>query len=179
MPPQAHLRLAAANGRLADIAQTPAATLKDAMRQVAGAVSVVTVGTGDDRTGATVTTAHSLSVDPETMLVSINLSSSSWPAIERFGHFCVNVLSADQRSIADRFAGVGGVKGAQRYEGAEWTTLETGAGVLRGALASIDCVVEHVLIRHSHALVFGAVRAVVTAPGPALVYRNGSYAPLA
>ncbi|RWB37917.1 MAG: hypothetical protein EOQ44_32270 [Mesorhizobium sp.] len=46
--------------------------LKFAMRHLAGAVSVVTAGIGDERTGATVTTAHSLSVDPEVMVVSIN-----------------------------------------------------------------------------------------------------------
>lgn len=52
--------------------------LKFAMRHLAGAVSVVTAGIGDERTGATITTAHSLSVEPEVMVVSINLSSSTW-----------------------------------------------------------------------------------------------------
>lgn len=152
--------------------------LKAAMRHLVGAVSVVTAGTGDDRTGATVTSAHSLSVDPETMLVSINLSSSTWPVIERHGHFCVNILSASQVAIADRFAGRGGLKGKDRYEGAEWTTLVTGAQALHGALASVDCDVEHVLKRHSHALIFGAVRAVRTSPGDALVYSHGRYGTL-
>lgn len=35
--------------------------LKFAMRHLAGAVSVVTAGSGDERTGATITTAHSRS----------------------------------------------------------------------------------------------------------------------
>jgi flavin reductase (DIM6/NTAB) family NADH-FMN oxidoreductase RutF len=155
------------------------ADLKSAMRQLAGAVSVITAGLGDARTGATVTSAHSLSVDPETMLVSINRSSSSWPAIRDGGFFCVNVLAASQVAVADRFAGRGGVKGAARYEGAEWITLATGAGALVGALASIDCEVEHVVERHSHALIFGAVRSIVVGPpGPALLYAQGRYAAL-
>lgn len=152
--------------------------LREAMRLVPGAVSVVTAGTGVGRTGATVTTAHSLSMEPETMLVSINLASSTWTAIEHFGHFCVNLLHADQQPVADRFAGRGGLKGAARYEGADWSTLVTGAGVLDGALASVDCEVDHILQRHSHALVFGAVRAVLVRPGPALIYREGRYARL-
>jgi flavin reductase (DIM6/NTAB) family NADH-FMN oxidoreductase RutF len=152
------------------------ASLKAAMRHLAGGVCVVTAGLGEARTGATVTTAHSLAVDPATMLVSINLSSSTWPAIRRFGHYCVNVLAAEQQGVAERFAGRGGVKGADRYLGAEWTVLETGAGVLVGALASIDCEVEHVVERHSHALVFGAVRAVATSNGgDALLYSHGQY----
>lgn len=159
-----------------DLAERPSRPLRDAMRHLVVGVSVVTAGLGRDRTGATVTTAHSLSIDPETMMVSINLASSTWPAIRRFGHYCVNVLGADQQAVADRFAGREGVKGADRYAGAEWTTLETGAGVLVGALASIDCEVEHVIERHSHALVFGAVRAVAAADGgEALVYSHGRY----
>lgn len=153
----------------------PTADFKRAMRHLVGGVSVVTAGIGEDRTGATVTSAHSLAMDPETMLVSINLSSSTWPVIRRHGHFCVNILASHQQAVADRFAGRGGAKGAARYEGAEWLTLATGAGVLVGALASVDCLVEHVVERHSHALVFGAVQAVVTAGGPALVYSHGAY----
>lgn len=151
------------------------AGLKQAMRHLVGGVAVVTAGIGDDRTGATVTSAHSLSMEPETMLVSINMSSSTWPAIQRHGHFCINLLAAGQRDVADRFAGRGGLKGAARYEGARWSVLETGALALNGALASIDCDVDHILQRHSHALIFGAVRAVVTGGGPALVYSHGTY----
>lgn len=151
------------------------AGLKAAMRHLVGGVSVVTAGRGDSRTGATVTSAHSLSMEPETMLVSINLASSTWPAIRDGGHFCVNILRAGQQEIADRFAGRGGLKGAERYQGADWTVLETGALALNGALASIDCEVEHIVERHSHALVFGRVRTVVTGHGAALVYSHGRY----
>ncbi len=150
--------------------------LTEAMRRVAGPVSVVTAGIGDSRTGATVTTAQSLSIEPETMMVAINLSSSTFPVITRHNHYCVNVLRADQQSIADRFAGRGGLKGSARYEGADWGVLETGALALRGSLAAIDCAVEDVILRHSHALVLGRVRAVMLGePGPSLVYRDRSY----
>lgn len=175
MSKTAHLRLAREAIDSSEHEPPRIVELREAMRLVAGAVSVVTAGLGDARTGATVTTAHSLSVDPQTMLVSINLGSSTWPAIERFGHFCVNVLHADQKGVADRFAGRGGIKGADRYVGSLWSTIATGAGVLDGALASIDCEVEHVVKRHSHALVIGAVRGAVARPGPALLYRQGQY----
>ncbi|GGE11287.1 flavin reductase [Aureimonas endophytica] len=160
---------------LIGLGDAPRPALKEAMRHLVGGVSVVTAGLGEERTGATVTTAHSLAVDPETMLVSINLSSSSWPVIRRFGHYCVNLLGSHQQAVADRFAGRGGVKGKDRYLGADWTVLETGAGVLVGALASIDCEVEHVVERHSHALIFGAVRAVSVSGGEPLVYSHGRY----
>ncbi|UVC15170.1 flavin reductase family protein [Mesorhizobium onobrychidis] len=150
--------------------------LKSAMRHLAGAVSVVTAGIGDGRTGATVTTAHSLSVEPEVMVVSINLNSSTWAAIRRHRHFCVNVLRADQVAIADRFAGRDGLAGVERYEGARWLRLATGALALDGALAAVDCAVEDMIVRHSHALILGSVRYVASGePGPALIYHQGAY----
>ncbi|WP_416356787.1 flavin reductase family protein [Aureimonas phyllosphaerae] len=158
------------------LAAPPAAPgLKDAMRHLVGGVCVVTAGTGADRTGATVTSAHSLSMEPETMLVSLNLSSSTLPVVRRFGHYGVNLLAAHQEGVADRFAGRGGAKGADRYLGADWTILETGASLLEGALAVVDCEVERIIEHHSHALVFGAVRAVRLGAGDPLVYSHGRY----
>lgn len=152
-----------------------ATNLKQAMRGLAGGVTVITAGRGDDRTGATVTSATSLSVAPPTMIVNINLTSSTWPVIRRHGHFCVNVLGQHHHAIADRFAGRGGVKGAERYAGAEWTTLATGASALVGALAVVDCELEEAIERHSHAILLGRVREIVIGDGPSLVYANGRY----
>ncbi|WP_296085860.1 flavin reductase family protein [uncultured Agrobacterium sp.] len=155
-----------------------AADLKTAMRQVASGVSVITAGHGSYRTGATVTSATALSTEPPTMIVNINRSSSTWPVIARFNHFCVNILSSDQEAIASRFAGVGGFKGAERYEGADWFELESGASGLRGALAVIDCAVEDVVERHTHAIVIGRVLSITHGEGQALVYRAGQYFPV-
>jgi flavin reductase (DIM6/NTAB) family NADH-FMN oxidoreductase RutF len=156
-------------------AHVEAALVKRALRTMAGGVAVITAGRGDDRTGATVTSATGLSMDPPTMIVNINKSSSSWPAIHRHGHYCVNILSDDQQDIANRFAGIGGIKGAERYAGAEWTTLVSGAPVLVNALAAIDCEVEEVIERHSHAIILGRAVAVLNGEGNSLIYANGGY----
>lgn len=152
--------------------------LKAALRQLAGGVSVITAGEGAERTGATVTSATALSVEPPRMLVLLNRSSSTWPVVERFGHFGVNILGAEHEEVADRFAGRGGLKGPDRYQGAEWITLASGAPVLADALAAVDCVVEEAIERHSHVIVIGRVVAIRSGPGAALAYRNGRYVTL-
>lgn len=152
-----------------------AVAVKGALRALAGGVSVITAGRGEDRTGATVTSATGLSMDPPTMIVNINKSSSSWPVIQRHGHFCVNILADGQRDVANRFAGIGGIKGVARYEGASWTTLVSGAPVLLDALAAIDCEVEEVIERHSHAIILGRALAVLSGDGEPIVYHNGGY----
>ena len=154
-------------------------TLKDAMRQVAGGVSVITAGVGEERTGLTATSAVSLSIAPPTMIVCVNREASAMPILRLRRHFCVNVLSSRRRDVADRFAGRGGVNGEARYVGANWITLATGALALEDALAAIDCEIEEFIERHSHVILIGAVRAVVVRPGRPLIYSQGDYGGLA
>ena len=149
---------------------------RNAMRQLTGGVSVITAGRGRDISGMTVTSVSSLSVDPPALIVSINRESSSWPLVKRYGFFGVNILTSDQIDIAERFTGKGGLKGADRFAGARWTTRASGVPLLVGALAAIDCEVEDIVERHSHAIVIGRVLDVaVSARTAALAYWQGRY----
>ena len=149
---------------------------RGAMRHLAGGVSVITAGRARDITGMTVTSVSSLSVDPPTLIVSINRESSSWPLIKRHGFFGVNILTADQIDIAERFTGKGGLKGADRFAGAEWITRASGVPLLVGALAAVDCEVEDIVERHSHAIVIGRVLDLqVSTRTAALAYWQGQY----
>jgi flavin reductase (DIM6/NTAB) family NADH-FMN oxidoreductase RutF len=149
---------------------------RGAMRHLVGGVSVITAGRGDDVTGMTVTSVSSLSLDPPTLIVSVNRASSTWPLIERHGVFGVNILTADQLDIAERFAGTNGLKGRERFAGAEWIIRASSAPLLVGALAAIDCEVEEVIERHSHAIVIGRVRDLILSKREsALAYWHGRY----
>lgn len=133
-------------------------------------------GGGRDITGMTVTSVTSLSVDPPTLIVSINRDASSFPLIQRLGTFCVNVLNADQLDIAERFAGKGGLKGAARFAGSDWSSSLSGAPLLVDALAALDCEVEEIVERHSHGIVIGRVREIRRAArNAALAYWHGQY----
>ena len=149
---------------------------RSAMRHLAGGVSVITVGRGTDITGMTVTSVSSLAVDPPTLIVSINRESSSWPLLKAHGFFGVNILTGDQLDVAERFSGKDGLKGAARFAGAQWITLVSGVPLLAGALAAIDCEVEDIVERHSHAIVIGRVTDMRLSPrGAALAYWQGQY----
>ena len=111
---------------------------RGAMRHVVGAVSVISTGRGVDITGMTVTSVSSLSIDPPTLIVSVNRASSTWPILKRHGFFGVNILTSDQLDIAERFSGKDGLKGRERFAGGEWVAGISGAPPLVGALAAID-----------------------------------------
>jgi flavin reductase (DIM6/NTAB) family NADH-FMN oxidoreductase RutF len=156
--------------------EVTASDFRNAMRQLTGGVSVITAGKGRDISGMTVTSVSSLSVEPASLIVSLNRESSSWPLVKRYGFFGVNILTSDQVDIAERFTGKGGLKGADRFAGAQWTTRASGVPLLADALAAIDCEVEDVVERHSHAIVIGRVLDVaVSARTAALAYWQGRY----
>ena len=162
-----------------EAAAAPVAPVRDefriAMRELAGAVSVVSCGQGERRTGFTATSVSSFSMDPPTLFVCVNRASSSWPVLRDADSFGVNILSASHREIAHRFAGGGGAEGAQRYEGGHWITAATGAPLLSDALAAFDCSVDEIIERHSHAIIIGRIEAVRRRGGGALVYWRGDY----
>ena len=97
--------------------EVTASDFRNAMRQLTGGVSVITAGKGWDISGMTVTSVSPLSVEPASLIVSLNRESSSWPLVKRYGFFGVNILTSDQIDIAERFTGKGGLKGADRFAG--------------------------------------------------------------
>lgn len=149
---------------------------RDAMRNLAGGVSVLTVGRGADISGMTVTSVSSLSIEPPTLIVSANRQSSSWPKLKRYGSFGVSILSGEQVDVAERFAGKNGVSGVNRFTGAQWMTAATGVPLLVGALATFDCEVEDIVERHSHAIIIGRVLKLNNSERKAaLAYWQGQY----
>jgi len=168
--------------RLAQNGQAPAAeadlelSFRASMRQLAGAVSVVTVGEGAQRTGFTATSVTSLSIDPPALLVSLNRNSASWPIVQSNRRFTVNILSSTHRQIAETFAGRRGLKGVDRYADVRWQQQHGETPALIDALAVIECDLEEAIERYSHAILIGRVLSVTHRAGiDPLVYWQGDY----
>jgi flavin reductase (DIM6/NTAB) family NADH-FMN oxidoreductase RutF len=162
--------------RVMEIAGVAETEVKHAMSRLAGAVSIVTVGSGAERNGLTVTSMTSVSLAPPTLLFCINHLSSSWPVLLRRRCFGVNVLAARHKRLADQFAGRMGHDGPGRYVGGEWRTLATGAPILADALASFDCEVDQTICKHSHEIIIGRIRATTAHKGDTpLLYWERSY----
>lgn len=158
---------------------TTSDSFRRAMRQLAGGVSILTAGKDREWTGMTATSVTSLSLEPPTVLACINRSASIIPFLERYRHFAVSFLSADQSRLADRFAGRGGFQGLDRFQNDDWMTGLSGARVLKNAVASLDCKLDEMILKHSHFIVIGRVlRADVEEASDALVHWRSGYARL-
>jgi flavin reductase (DIM6/NTAB) family NADH-FMN oxidoreductase RutF len=145
-----------------------------AMREFASGVAVVAAGRGEGRNGCTATSLCSFSVDPPTLIVCLARASATLKTVLAEGALGISLLASEHADLADRFAGRRGLRGAERFADYEWTSLTTGCPLLRDAVAVIDCEVEEVIERHTHAVVIGRVVAAHAPGGAALAHRRGS-----
>ncbi|MDB5430834.1 MAG: transcriptional regulator, TetR family protein [Caulobacter sp.] len=153
---------------------------KAGMRRFPAAVSVITAEHGGARAGMTATAVMSLTAEPPQLAVALNRSASALPSVLAAGAFAINTLAYDQDAVGNRFAGAGGLKGEQRFEGAEWTTLETGAPVLLKSAVSFDCRLAATHEIDTHILLVGEVVAVQLGESDRqLLYVDGGWAGLA
>ncbi len=152
---------------------------RQAMRRFGAAVSVVTTRCGPVRNGLTATAVMSLTAEPPRLAVAVNHGASAFAMLRDSGVFAVNVLRHDQAWIAERFAGVGGVKGEVRFDDALWVDDVTGAPVLEPCAAAFDCRIERVIEIGTHSLLIGAVQSVRIGPGGRpLLHIEGGWASL-
>ena len=152
--------------------------LRLGMGRFATGVTLVTTRDAAGRpAGTTANAVSSLSLDPPLLLVCLARTSLTLQALRRHGHFAVNVLAARHADAARRFARRGS---AGAWETVEHRTGRTGSPRLDGALAVLDCALEHELPGGDHVIVVGRVLDVETeAAGdePLLFYR-GAFASL-
>lgn len=107
-----------------------------ALGQFTTGVTIVTARTPDGRlVGLTANSFNSVSLSPPLVLWSLARQSTSMPGFLAATHYAINVLAADQRLLAERFAR----KGIDRFEGTPWRTGLTGAPVIEGAVAVFEC----------------------------------------
>ena len=142
---------------------------RDGMARLATAVNVVTSDGPAGRGGFTASAVCSVTDEPPTLLVCVNLSSRQADILRGNGVLCVNTLAYGQAEIAARFS-TRDLTVEKRFEGAHWSSLATGAPVLQGALAAFDCRIVERLERRTHAVILCEVEAARTEAGRALVY---------
>lgn len=123
---------------------------RNLMRHQAGAVTIIAVGKAGARTGLTATAMCSLTDSPPTILVCVNRNASAHKPIQKAKCFGVNVLALEQQALAKRFSSKQ-LEGEARFDKDDWETLATGAPILKGTIASLDCelVAEHEVETHS------------------------------
>ncbi|MCV9960522.1 flavin reductase [Pararhizobium sp. BT-229] len=146
------------------------------MSRLAGHVHIVTAEYEGERRGVTITAACSVSDSPATLLVCLNGANPRNDIFAKSGSFALNLLGAGQLDLAHVFSGQNKVEPSERFSHGTWEPLETGAPILREAVAAFDCRLIDIKTVATHIVLFGEVVAVTLGKQkPALVYLDRDY----
>ena len=148
----------------------------DTFRRVMGhfvtGVTVVTTILDGRLKGFTANAFSSVSADPPKVLVCVNRQGRTHPLISQAGKFCVNLLTVDQEDLARAFA--------SRAEGDPFAVVPyrpagTGAPIIVGALAYLDCLLAEEYTAGTHTIFVGEVVDCDATEGSPLGYFDGAY----
>ena len=131
-----------------------------------------------ENAGMTATAFLSVSLEPPLVLVSLRTGSRMDDLIDEQPLWGVSVLSENQRHLAGRFAMKGRLSDRLLFEDIPYTRGEiTGAPLVGGALATLECRTEQRVEAGDHTLVIGRVlnARVPSVEGGPLLYFKGRY----
>ncbi len=152
---------------------------KAALRRWASGVTVLTARAGGADLGMTASSFSSLSLSPPQVLVCVAKSAAIHAAVVEAGGFGITILAEDQMEISNRFAGRF-PKDQDRFADLSFTRgARSGAPLLAGGLARMDCALAHALDGGDHSIFVGEVQAAEVSderePQAALLYAAGRY----
>ena len=157
------------------------AVMADRLKQIlshwATGVTIVTTRAGERVHGMTVSAFAEVSLDPPLVLVCADKTSNTHPLIAEGRVFAVNILASGQEELSNRFASKKDED--RRFDGLECETGATGAPLIPGALAALDCrvVAEH--DAGDHVIYVGRVEDVRLSEGEPLLHYARRYRELA
>ena len=136
----------------------------------------VTIVTARAPTGAliglTANSFNSVSLNPPLVLWSLSQGASSMSVFSTGSHYATNILAADQKELAERFAS----KRADRWLDVPFTEGPCGAPLLTGAAATFECFNRSRYIEGDHVIFVGEVERCSHRAGAApLLYHGGKF----
>ena len=135
-----------------------------------GVVVVTTVA--DKPVGVVIGSFTAASLDPPLVGFLIGRESTTWPKLRTTGFFAVNVLADEQQDICRTFS----TPNTDRFANVRWRPAATGAPILDGTVAWIDCVTDSIIQAGDHYFVLGRVIELdADATAEPLVFLRGGY----
>ncbi len=147
---------------------------KNALKLWASGITVVTSNTdGMGLKGMTATSFSSVSATPPLILVCLNQSTDTGAAILEGKSFAVNILSSEQETVSNQFAGSASQE--ERFSQISWHKGNNSSPILDDALASMECKLVNSVEAGSHWIIVGEVEQVICRSGEPLLYFNSNY----
>jgi flavin reductase (DIM6/NTAB) family NADH-FMN oxidoreductase RutF len=149
-----------------------AAQFRQALSQFATGVTVITTRLADGSfRGLTASSFNSVSLTPPLVLWSLGTAANSLPIFSGNSHYVINVLSADQAHLAQRFSR----RTDKPFDGVEYELSRTGQPILKGVAAWFECHNRSRYPEGDHVIFVGEVEHCEVQPQPALIFHRGQF----
>jgi 3-hydroxy-9,10-secoandrosta-1,3,5(10)-triene-9,17-dione monooxygenase reductase component len=149
---------------------------RDALGSFATGVTVITTQGPEEPYGMTANAFSSVSLDPPLVLICVIRGTQGEEMIEQNGIFAVNVLAEEQEAISRYFASKSRPRGPDAFAEISHRRAASGAPILDGSAAYLDCRVHAIHQAGDHTIFIGEVMALgVSAESTPLLFHRGQY----
>ena len=122
--------------------------------------------------GLTANSFNSVSLNPPLVLWSLSQAATSMAALSAGSHYAINILAADQKALAERFAS----RQEDRWKDVLYTVGASGAPLLTGAAATFECFNRSRYEEGDHVIFVGEVERCSHRTGAApLLFHGGRF----
>ena len=134
-----------------------------------GVAIVTTLNAAEAPVGLTISSFNSVSLSPPLVLWSLSRLSECVEDFQARGSFAINILSADQTDLCNRFA----QPNINRFEGVDWHPSCEGLPILKGVSAVMMCKTHAVHDGGDHEIYIGRVISHAHGEKAPMVYAKG------
>ena len=135
-------------------------------------VFILAAENGEEKHAMTVSSVFSVSLEPMSMMVSVNQQAGIHDVLRVNDKFSLNLLASNQIEIAEICSG--SEEGQVRFEHDDWETEEI--PYLKNAQSNLFCSCKKIIPLYSHSLVIGEVDKIFHSGNMnPLIYQDGKY----
>ena len=135
-------------------------------------VFVLAAEKGEEKHAMTVSSVFSVSLEPMSMMVSVNQQAGIHDVLQVNDKFSLNLLASNQIEIAEICSG--SEEGQVRFEHDDWEMEEI--PYLKNAQSNLFCSCKKIIPLYSHSLVIGEVDKIFHSGNMnPLIYQDGKY----
>lgn len=145
--------------------------MKQVNRQFVTGVTVVTAMDDGKPRGLAVNAFASISLDPPTVMVAVQHTSSTHDCLFRARHLAINILSTDQLDVVNRFA----VKSEDKFAELDWEPGPFGSPLVGRSAAAMEVEIRERLRASTHTVFMCRVVHAEVSERDAMIYSAGKF----
>lgn len=146
--------------------------MKGFNRQFVTGVTVVTArGQDHQPKGLAVSSYASISLEPPLVLVCVQKSSSTYPALFASAHLGINILSANQLDVVRTF----GRPGKDKFAGVAWHPGPHGSPLIDRSAAALEAEIRERFQAKTHTIFVCRARHTELGEDDPMIYRGGKF----